>query len=257
MHRFLISPHKVRGSTIAIDDPKAIHHIRDVLRLGVGDRVVCFDGTGTEYAGTIIRNSTTRLLIQVDKQVQKAQGPLTLWLAQGLPKADRFDWVVQKATELGVARIVPLITRHTVLRLTTEQGQKKLTRWQRVAQEAAQQCGRVSIPAIDPPQPFERFLASIEDIPLILMPTLAVTTIPLSEILPARPECGGAGGNVQPPVKAVAVLIGPEGDFSREEVALAEARGARPVSLGSLTLRSETAALATLAIVRYVFGESG
>ena len=241
MHRFFVPTQHVRGSTITVEDSHQLHHIRDVLRLGVGDPLVCFDGQGSAYLGTIVRTSARRLIVQVRQRTHGAQASLTLWLAQGLQRLERFEWVVQKATELGVTRLSPLITRHTVVRLTEGQAAKKRERWQRIATEAAEQCGRTTIPLIDPPQAFKAFLPAVERTSLVLMPTLAVTAIPLSEVLNARA-----------PVQEVAVLIGPEGDFSREEVALAEQYGARPVSLGPLTLRAETAAIATLAIVSHV-----
>ena len=122
-------------------------------------------------------------------------------------------------------------------------GQRKCARWRRIAQEAAKQCGRATIPTVDVPCRFEDVLPRLDQAPLILIPTLAVDTQPLSEVLHAH-----RGAN------AVVALIGPEGDFSRREVEAAVARGAQPVSLGRLTLRSETAAVATLAVLRYASG---
>ena len=240
--RCFVPPHKIRRSTITIDDPQQVHHIRDVLRLGVGDQLTCFDGQGSEYLGTVIRISPRRLLIEVDRKVQQSQTSLSVWLATGLLKADRFEWVVQKATELGVARLSPLVTSHTVVRPHPFR-EAKLLRWQRIAQEAAKQCGRSTIPSVDPPRTVQAFLPLVEGVSLILMPTLAVTTVPLSEVVKTSASA-----------KEVVILIGPEGDFSREEVALAQRSGARPVSLGPLTLRSETAALATVAILQYALG---
>lgn len=272
MHRFFIPPGAVRGSTITIDQPEELHHIRHVLRLGVGEQLICFDGTGTDYVGTMTHSTSKRLTIRMDRRIAQASAPVSLWLAQGLPKADRFECIVQKATELGVARISPLMTRHTVVRLTAEQGRVKQARWQRIAQEAAKQCRRATVPVIDAPQPLEVWLQELpptglipppvacreaapsalgrgvafSDAPgggMILIPTVAMTAIALQEVLKG-----------QEAAREVVVLIGPEGDFSREEVALAERYGARPVSLGPLILRTETAAIATLAILSYVFG---
>lgn len=243
--RFFVPPQHIRGSAIIIEDPRQLHHIRDVLRLGSGDRVVCFDGQGRECTGTIIQSRSRRLIVHVDQRLHAPPASLTLWLAQGLPKGERFEWVVQKTTELGVTRLSPLFTRHTVVRLSSGQVEKKHERWQRIATEAAKQCGRAVLPVIDPPQTLEALLPLVERVSLILMPTLAVTASPLSEVLRASSSA-----------KDVAVLIGPEGDFSREEVALAERYGARPVCLGPLTLRAETAAIATAAILQHVLGSS-
>lgn len=242
--RFFVSRNAVRGAILTIDNAATLHHIQDVLRLGVGDRILCCDGAGAEYVGTITRAHRRGLTVAVERRREATSGSgLTLWLAQGLPKAERFEWIVQKATELGVARLSPLLTRHSVIRLGAEQGRAKHARWERIAREAARQCRRPTVPVIDPPQSFESFIRIQARVELVLMPTLAVTAIPLSEALK---ESRG--------VREALVLIGPEGDFSREEVALAQHHGARPVSLGGLTLRTETAAIAMLAILDYVFG---
>ena len=241
--RFFVPQPRIRGRTITIDDRQELHHIRDVLRLGVGDRVACFDGKGREYEGVIARSAPKGVVVRVERVVERAEDAVQPWLAQGLLKADRFEWVVQKATELGIVRLSPLVTRHTVVRVSAEQREQKRQRWQRIAQEAAKQCRRAVIPAIDAPEPMETVLQAMEGADLVLLPTLAVTAIPLSEMLKT---------SQQP--KRVGVLIGPEGDFSKEEVALAQRYGARPVSLGPRTLRSETAAVSTLAILSYVLG---
>jgi 16S rRNA (uracil1498-N3)-methyltransferase len=243
VHRFFVPPSNIRGSTIIIDDQRELHHLRDVLRLGLGDQVICFDGLGNEYRGTITQDASREFIVQVERQLCKASNELTVWLAPGLLKADRFDWVVQKATELGVSRISPVISRHTVVRPDSKFCEAKVTRWQRIAREAAKQCGRTTIPTIDPPQSFETAVTLLKSVPLILLPTLVVTTIPLRELLTAHTA-----------LTQVAIVIGPEGDFSREEIAFAEAHGARPVSLGPLTLRAETAALATIAVLHYALG---
>ena len=229
---------------VTLDDPQQIHHLRDVLRLGVGDQIMAFNGQGSQWLGTIVRVSARRVVIQLEQQRDRpVERAVSVWLGQALLKADRFEWVIQKATELGVATLSPLVTRHTVVRLSSEQAITRRQRWQRIATEAAKQCQRATIPVIDPPQSLEAFLRRMQRPSLILIPTLSVTAIPLQEVLPAR----------QAGREAVA-LIGPEGDFSPEEVALAETFGARPVSLGPYTLRAETAAVALLAILQHVLG---
>lgn len=217
----------------------------DVLRLKRGDRVRCFDGVGTEYTGTIDRRTAHRLTIHVDRPPRIVQPRLMLWLVQSLLKADRFEWIVQKATELGVVRISPVTTTRTVVRWTAEQGRTRWARWQRIAREASKQCGRTTLPVIDEPAPFATVVQDVERVPLVLMPTLAAAAPALRTLL--------EGGS---PLTDVVALIGPEGDFTSEEVAEAQRRGARPVSLGSLTLRSETAALAVLSILRYAASPS-
>jgi 16S rRNA (uracil1498-N3)-methyltransferase len=167
-------------------------------------------------------------------------------LAQALIKPERFEWVVQKATELGVDRVMPVVTARTVVRLGPDQAKHKVARWQRIAREAAKQCGRAKVLRIDTAQPFDQFAPALARYPGVLMPTLLVRAIPLKEGLESIKE-----------MASVMALIGPEGDFTRDEVALAQRYGARPVSLGHLTLRSETAAIAMLAILQHTLGTRG
>jgi 16S rRNA (uracil1498-N3)-methyltransferase len=249
MHRFLITPENVHGSTIHIADPCELHHIRHVLRLGIGQRVTCLDGQGRGYVGVIDRVAPDRLDVRIERQLDRPIGAAPLWLVQALVKGERFEWLLQKATELGAARIAPVSTRHAVVRIAQAQRTPKLERWRRIAQEAAKQCGALSVPTIDPVQPLERVLESLGDAAWVLMPTLAVTAIPLRQVVEQlQREAPPAAG------RPVAILIGPEGDFDADEVALAERFGARPVSLGPLTLRSETAAVASLAMLQYALG---
>lgn len=231
---------------IILEDPQELHHLRDVLRLRAGDPVECFDGAGREYAGTIAQVLKRSVRVAIDRERAAPSEPLMTWLLPALVKGDRFDWLVQKATELGVARISPIVTRHGTVRVAPEQGRAKGARWRRIAQEAAKQCGRSRLPVIDEPQPFESAVASLQHVPLALIPTLAATAIPLAELLKSRPATA-----------ETAVLIGPEGDFSRDEIVFAERHGVRPVSLGPLVLRSETAAIALVAILRYAQGGMG
>ena len=177
---------------------------------------------------------------------EEAQGPATrlaITLALALIKADRFAWVVQKATELGVARIIPMETQRAVVRAPTGRAGVKQGRWQRIAAEAAKQCGRATVPQVDPPSRFAAVIAGLPPQPCALIPTLAVPAPLLRDAADAVRRAD-----------AVTVLIGPEGDFTPEEVAAAQQASVRAVSLGPLTLRSETAAIAVLAILQSMKG---
>ena len=245
MHRVFVSPRQIEASRIIIDESSAVHHLRTVLRVAPGDRLTCVDGGGREYEGAITECDARRLIMRIEASRPSVEAGPALWLAQGIPKGSRFEWAIEKATELGASRIAPLLTRHTVVRIAERASSAKVARWRRVAAAAARQCRRAVVPVIDPPQSLEAFMDALPPDGLIVMPTLQVSAPPLSEMLASRaPGCVGP----------VIVLIGPEGDFSKEEVAMAQARGAQPVSLGMLTLRSETAAVAALAMVRYAFG---
>ena len=183
-------------------------------------------------------------------------------LLPALVRAERFDWLVQKATELGMDRLSPVMTERTIIRLSRDQAGGKVDRWLRIARESAQQCGRSTIPRIDAPIVFHeamlQFGSGFKDqgsgnetpelrtsnFELILMPTLAIQAEPLREALNRRPQLSEA-----------AVLIGPEGDFTPQEAARAVRQGAVAVSLGRRVLRSETAAIAVLAVLRHAAGE--
>jgi len=238
VRRILVDPRNITGSTAVLDDPKQLHHLRRVLRLKAGDRVCCFDGQGAEYAGTISHLTQAQMTVRLDQRLAAGARGRIVWLAPGLIKSPRFDWLIQKATELGVSRLSPIVTERTVIRLTDTQGRQKRERWRRLAEAASKQCGRADVPSIDPPQSFHALLPLLGRVPLVLIPTLEVAARPFRDML----EGSRAAGDV-------AVLIGPEGDFSPAEVAAAVKTGAQPVSLGRLTLRSETAALACLAIL--------
>jgi len=240
MPRVIVPPDAILPDTVTIADPRELHHLLDVLRVKVGDRLECADGAGRAYAGAIRRCSRRGIVMKISERSDESTPALRLTLAQALIRPERFEWVIQKATELGVEAITPLMTRRTIVRLATGRLDHKLSRWQRIIREAAKQCGRATLPTIASPQELRAAVGSLDPQACVLMPTLATTAPSLNEELKARSG-----------VKAVVVLIGPEGDFTPEEVALAQRHGARPVSLGGLTLRSETAAIATLAILQH------
>jgi 16S rRNA (uracil1498-N3)-methyltransferase len=245
MQRVVVPPGAVTRDVVTITDPDELHHLRGVLRVKVGDRLECFDGTGSAYAGRITRCTRRSLVVEIRERFREPVQPVNLTLAQALIKPERFEWVIQKATELGVDRLVPLITERSVVRVASARVEQRLARWRRIAQEAAAQCGRSTLPLLDAPRSVEELLPSLPSGARVLMPTLSAEAVPLKDTLTAW---DGAG--------SVAVLIGPEGDFTPHEVLLAERAGARLVSLGRLTLRSETAAVATLSILQYVLYNS-
>ncbi len=243
MPRVLINSGSVDQNSITITQTTTLHHLRNVIRAQLGQRLECFDGTGRWYAGPIIRFSKSVLVVEIQERSVEQSERVRVILAQALIRPERFDWMVAKATELNVTEVIPLVTSHTVVRLNAEQVDKKLTRWQRIANEAAQQCGRTVVPHIAMLQRFAEFAPTLRQYSRVLVPTLAVR---------GRPLCNEL--RVDEGVTSIAAIIGPEGDFTDEEVHLAQRHGAVPVSLGRLTLRSETAALAVLAIVRHCSG---
>ena len=242
MHRVLIPPHAARGGEIIISDPDALHHLVDVLRVSVGDRVECFDGQGRSFVGRIVRLERAAVALAIDERRDEPTPRVAMILAQALVKPEQFEWAIQKSTELGVAETLPMVTSRTRVRLPRNGGTERLARWRRLIEAAAAQCGRTRLPAIAAPQIFEDVLKAV-GARYVLLPTLVETGRPLDDHAAAVQRAG-----------EVVVMIGPEGDFSPDEVALAKARGAHPVTLGRATLKSETAAVVTLAVLQHLVG---
>jgi len=243
MHRVLIFPDAVRGDTLTVTDPEHLHYLRRVLRISVGDAIESFDGTGRVFVGTVERVARDAISIAIQARREEAGPRARILLAQALIRMPRFEWVLEKATELGVAEIVPLATTRTVARPPGGRDGARFIRWRRIVEAAASQCGRATVPTVRPPASFTALLPTLDG-RLALLPTLAEEGATLSTCLSGRTLQGD-----------VVLLIGPEGDFSPEEVEQAKAHGAKPVTLGRLTLRSETAAVAALTILQHAVGE--
>jgi 16S rRNA (uracil1498-N3)-methyltransferase len=244
MSRVFISPDDVEGRLITIRDPRALHHLVRVLRVGLGDPIECLDGSGRAYQGRVLRRGSKELVVEIAGESAGRSIPLEIHLGVALIRPERFEWMVEKATELGVSAILPLVTARTIVRVPVARVEARLQRWRRIAVEAAQQCGVARVPAVHPPQVFNEAVAALAGpSALTLMPTLALKGAPLREAL--------EGLRTQ---DRVAALIGPEGDFTPEEASEAQRHGARPVSLGALVLRTETAALALATALRYATG---
>lgn len=237
-YRVLVSAEAVRGEVLAITEPSRVHHLADVLRVKVGERLECFDGEGRAYVGPLIRRTRRELTVKIDERVSEPAPPCRVSLIQALIRPERFEWIVEKATELGVERMVPVTTARTQRRLVEGRAAAKVARWRRIAEEAATQCGRMWVPAIEAPQPLERVWPRLEGMGWVVVPTPGIGAEPLTTLLRAQ-----AG------IEETAVLIGSEGGFTEDELKAAVAHGATLASLGRLTLRAETAALIALAVV--------
>ena len=216
-----------------------VRHIGAVLRMKAGDELLLCDGKGTEYSVAILHVDRTEIKTEIKNTTRREPAYPRVTLGQGLPKSDKMDWIVQKATELGVANIVPLVTERTIVKVRDEE--KRISRWQKIAREAAMQSNRADIPAIGPIVPFNDFLRTPNSEPgtLLLFPWEEGTK-PIKDVL------RGSQG-----IKHIIVLIGPEGGFSTAEAELATSRGFHPVSLGPNILRTETAAVAVLSMILY------
>ncbi|WP_440533050.1 16S rRNA (uracil(1498)-N(3))-methyltransferase [Variovorax sp. YR566] len=233
MPRFHCSVPLSAGVSLALP-AGAARHVQ-VLRMQPGDALTLFDGAGGEYAATVERMGRSDVAVAVGAHLPvEREAPRAVHLAVGMPANERMDWLVEKATELGVASIQPLATAHGVLRLSGERAEKKRAHWEAIAVAACEQCGRNRVPVIHPVQSFTGWLETNEASAVRLVLSLAEGTRSLADTLQAPNDQG------------VTVLSGPEGGLSSTEEQQAIARGFAPITLGARVLRAETAALAAL-----------
>lgn len=232
---------------ITLSDDEA-RHARDVLRLSRDDEVFVFDGEGREYRCVIVDIGARSMMLTVAEETPpaKPESPLDLTLAVALLKGEKFDLVVQKATELGVTTLVPLITTRADVRIREPQdAARKLERWQRIALESAKQCGRARLTLVNAPTNLDEFFRSITDVHLGIMFT-------------ARD-----GGSVEvafktkPDFKSVIAMVGSEGGWTDDEISQARKHEWQLVTLGGRTLRAETAAIAAATLLQHRFGDLG
>ena len=218
------------------------HHALRVMRLREGDVCEVFDGRGHAARARITHAASGRMQLVVEEELPPLPPVAGITLGIAIPKGALMELIVQKAVEMGVSRIVPLITERTIVRLNEKEARSKAEKWRRTVLEACKQCGVSSLPVVDPPQPYAAWLAREDVPPLRLQCAIVPHARPLREVL----EAGRAAGQHE-----LALLIGPEGDFSPAEYAAGEAAGYVPVSLGSIILRVETAVFFSVAAARY------
>ena len=238
--RFFISPDQISGSRISISG-EDVRHIAAVLRMKSGELLVLCDGQGVEYTVKIVE--VGRTVIMTDIVGSSKREPLypRVVLGQGLPKATKMDFIVQKATELGVSSIVPLVTERTIVKL--RDAQKRTARWQKICRKAAMQSNRADIPQIVPIATFRDFILASDYVPLTLnLLPWEEGTQPIKDVLRKHQN-----------VKKIIVLIGPEGGFSAAEAEMATANKFNLVSLGPNILRTETASVAVLSVIGYEY----
>jgi 16S rRNA (uracil1498-N3)-methyltransferase len=227
-------------------------HARDVLRLQSGDEIFVFDGLGREFRCSVqkIIRDAIDLNVLAEVEPARSESPLDLTLAIALLKGEKFDLVIQKATELGVRRIVPLDTERGDVRLRDgDNAQKRLTRWRRIALEAAKQTGRAYVPRIDAPLTLDLKLGPAGDIEGI---SADAARLMFSER--AGRSLSEATNNFGQP-KEIIALVGPEGGWTDDEIELARERAWEIVTLGGRTLRAETAGITVVALLQHRFGD--
>jgi 16S rRNA (uracil1498-N3)-methyltransferase len=248
--RFFISHDHVidRHITISGED---VRHIATVLRMKTGDELLLCDGQGTEYAVKIIRLDRAEIETEIMSQSKREIRYPLITLGQGLPKSDKMDFIVQKATELGVAAIVPLITERTIMKIKDEE--KRSVRWRKIAREAAMQSNRRDIPHIEQIRSFRDFIFSLPPETPAPAPGLPVPGPRTLRLLPWEEGTDPIRNVLKryPHAQDIIVLIGPEGGFSQAEAETAKEKGFHLVSLGPNILRTETAAIASLSMIGY------
>lgn len=230
-----------KGEELPVEGERA-HYLGRVMRIRRGDELLAFDGSGGEFLCHVSDITRQRvILVPGEHSTPDTESKLEVRLIQAVSRGDRMDAVVQKATELGVHRISPVSTEFSVVRLDARRSEKKTVHWQRIAQSACEQCGRNIVPQVDEPAELSSVLDDdASGTRLVLLPG---SRQPLADI----PVPGGV----------VSLLIGPEGGFSGNEERLAIERGFLPRTLGPRILRTETAAIAALAILQSHFGDIG
>ncbi len=253
MHRFFITAAAVTPDETGV--PAAIHidgeeawHLARVLRLRPGDTIVAGDGAGRDYEAVLTEVGERAAVARVTAvRRNRAETRVPILLLQGLPKAEKMDWIVQKCTELGVAGIYPVATERAVVKIPAEKAAARIDRWERIAREAAKQAGRASWPPVVP-------VASLPNALALARPSHLL--VPWEEA--QRPLVAAMAEIAASPALArLGVAIGPEGGFAASEVEMMAAAGGIPVSLGPRILRTETAGLATIAAILYALGELG
>ena len=243
MSRFFVPKDAVRGNKIYITGEEA-HHVTNVMRLKALDKVVVFDGSGKEYVGFIKeigKKALTVEIVETRQPLSREQAKITL--IQAIPKKEKMDYIVEKATELGAHSIIPVVTKRTIPDWDSAKKSANAGRWRKIATEAAKQCGRRDIPVVNDVSGFVSAVKGSSDCDLCLIAALAEGSMKLKDAL-----AGFTGGSL-------VIAVGPEGDFTPEEIKTAREARFKLVSLGSRVLKSDTAGLAMLAILNYEFSD--
>ena len=244
MHRFYISPEQWNPDALVLTGAEA-HHARNVLRLEPAAKVVVFNGQGREITTEIISTGSGEVRLRKLSEAQTPSLRCRITLGQAIPKGKNMDLIVQKAVEIGAAEIVPLLSDRTVVRLDEESAASKQAKWQTVAIEAAKQCGQNWLPQVQPPKTLAQFFAEHRRFDLQLIGSLQSDAMHLKKILAEYSlEHGDRPASVL-------MLVGPEGDFTPAELSLARSHGCRPITLGPVVLRVETASIYCLSILSY------
>jgi len=245
MARFYVPNPAVEKGLLKVEGSE-VRHIRRVLRLKVGDRLILFDGSAKEYEGIIVEENPSSVVMKVENiSSLSKESSLEITLAQSLLKGEKMEYLIQKATELGIKKIVPFFSSRSIPLLDKSKKLRRYHRWEKIAIEACKQCGRITVPKVEPLQDYSEMLrmAPSEALRLILWE---------KEGQGLKEALKGSEGRT-----TIFFVVGPEGGMSDEEVGEAEKAGFIPITLGKRILRSETASLCLLSVLQYEWGDLG
>lgn len=227
-----------KGQMIVLDD-EAAHYVKTVLRLKQDAEIILFNGQGGEYIGNLCEVSRKNVRVQLHQwQGKDAESSLCIAMGLAISRGDRMDFAVQKAIELGVTELSPIVTERCVVQLNADKVETRIKHWQKIAEHAAEQCGRTFVPQLTSVMKLDEWLNKQTGLKLFL-----------------DPYAENSLGNLQPQAQRVTLLTGPEGGFAEHERVLAKSAGFIPVKLGMRILRTETAALAALAAIQTLWGD--
>jgi RNA methyltransferase, RsmE family len=247
MQHFFVTSEQVKKPEIDIIGTDVIH-IKKVLRMKVGEELFVSDGENKVYHCKIQQMNETCVTVEIIEEMKvTTELPSKIYLFQGLPKADKMELIVQKAVELGVHEVIPVITKRSVVKLDDKKAKKKVERWNVIAQSASKQAGRGYIPAVRDVMRYQEALTYANTLDICLIPYELAEDISVTREVLSNIRTG----------QSIGIFIGPEGGFEKEEIDKALASKAKPITLGRRILRTETAGLAILSILMYHLEEDG
>lgn len=238
----IFTQHELQVSNEISLEANAVKHVKDVLRMGAGNQLILFNGDGHDYQGTISKLSKKNLCVSIEnKQSVNNESPLSVHLLQPLCRAEKMDWCIQKATELGVNEITLFNSARVNINIAAARLDKKMAHWRSVITSACEQSGRARIPIINPPVPFNTAInnTSLNVIKLIASPTADTTKISITNTASISCICA----------------IGPEGGFNQDEILQAKHEGFIPIKVGPRILRLETAVISALTLCQSHWGD--